>query len=369
MSSYYGKEIHISIFGQSHAECVGVTIDGLPAGEAIDEAALRTFMQRRAPGRSAETTARKESDEVQIICGLYNGVTCGAPLTAIIKNGDMRSKDYDNLRDLPRPGHADLTAQIKYGGYQDVRGGGHFSGRLTAPLCIAGGICAQILSRRGIEIGAHILSIAGIDDANFNAMGETKETLEQVKTAPFPTLDATAGKKMRDAILAAKSDGDSVGGVVECIIVGLPAGLGSPMFGGLESKISAAAFAIPAVKGVEFGSGFNAAAMRGSEHNDEIIIDDGKITTRTNNAGGILGGISNGMPVIFRVAFKPTASILKKQNTVSLSAMRQETLQITGRHDPCVVTRAVPVVEAAAAVAILDALFERGAERILIEQY
>lgn len=364
MSSHYGKEIHISIFGQSHAECVGVTIDGLPAGERIDEEALRSFMLRRAPGRMAETTARKESDEVKILCGLYNGVTCGAPLTAIIQNSDTRSKDYDNLRDLPRPGHADLTAQIKYGGYQDVRGGGHFSGRLTAPLCIAGGICAQILSRRGIEIGAHILSVAGICDSSFNSMGETHETLNRVKTAPFPVLDAAAGERMREAILAAKNDGDSVGGVVECIAVGLPAGIGSPIFDGLESKIAAAVFAIPAVKGLEFGSGFGAAAMRGSEHNDEIVISDGKITTRTNNAGGILGGISNGMPIIFRVAFKPTASILKKQNTVSLSKMQPETLRITGRHDPCVVVRAVPVVEAAAAVAVLDALLERGAEKI-----
>ena len=364
MGSYFGKEIHISIFGQSHAECIGVTIDGLPAGEAVDEEALRAFMLRRAPGRSAESTARREADEPHIICGLHNGRTCGAPLTAIIKNGDTRSKDYDKLRDLPRPGHADLTAEIKYRGFQDGRGGGHFSGRLTAPLCIAGGICAQLLARRGIEIGAHILSIAGINDRRFNALGETKETLGRVKSAPFPVLDDAAGERMREAILAAKAEGDSVGGVVECIVTGLPAGAGSPMFGGLESRFSAALFAIPAVKGVEFGSGFGAALLRGSEHNDEITLDGGEIATRTNNAGGILGGISDGMPVIFRAAFKPTPSILKPQCTVSLSAMKEEALQITGRHDPCVVQRAVPVVEAAAAMVALDALLERNTDKI-----
>lgn len=364
MSSYFGKELHVSIFGQSHAEYIGVTIDGLPAGELVDEEALHAFMQRRAPGRNAESTARKEADAPHIICGLYKGRTCGAPLTAVIKNGDMRSKDYDKLRDLPRPGHADITAEIKYRGFQDGRGGGHFSGRLTAPLCIAGGICLQILSRRGIEIGAHILSIAGINDRPFDMLGETKETLERVKSAQFPVLDETAGEKMREAILAAKAEGDSVGGVVECIVTGMPAGAGSPMFGGIESRYSAALFAIPAVKGVEFGSGFGAALMRGSEHNDEIALRDGEITTRTNNAGGILGGISDGMPVIFRAAFKPTPSILKPQRTVSLSAMKEENLQITGRHDPCVVPRAVPVVEAAAAVVTLDLLLERNADKI-----
>lgn len=364
MGSYFGKNIHISIFGQSHAEYIGVTVDGLPAGEAVDEEALRAFMLRRAPGRAAESTARRETDETHIICGIYKGFTCGAPLTAVIKNGDTRSKDYDRLRDLPRPGHADLTAEIKYRGFQDGRGGGHFSGRLTAPLCVAGGICAQILARRGIEIGAHILSIAGINDSPFNALGETKENLDRVKAAPFPVLDAAAGEKMREAILAAKAEGDSIGGVVECIVTGMPAGVGSPVFGGLESMLSAALFAIPAVKGVEFGSGFGAALMRGSEHNDEIALNGGKIVTRTNNAGGILGGISDGMPVIFRAAFKPTPSILKPQRTVSLSAMKEEELQITGRHDPCVAPRAVPVVEAAAALVILDALLERGADTI-----
>lgn len=229
---------------------------------------------------------------------------------------------------------------------------------------MAGGICAQILARRGIEIGAHILSIAGINDSPFNALGETKENLDRVKAAPFPVLDAAAGEKMREAILAAKAEGDSIGGVVECIVTGMPAGVGSPVFGGLESMLSAALFAIPAVKGVEFGSGFGAALMRGSEHNDEIALNGGKIVTRTNNAGGILGGISDGMPVIFRAAFKPTPSILKPQRTVSLSAMKEEELQITGRHDPCVAPRAVPVVEAAAALVILDALLERGADTI-----
>ena len=352
MGSYFGKEIHISIFGQSHAECIGVTIDGLPAGEAVDEEALRAFMLRRAPGRSAESTARREADEPHIICGLHNGRTCGAPLTAIIKNEDMRSKDYDKLRDLPRPGHADLTAEIKYRGFQDGRGGGHFSGRLTAPLCIAGGICAQLLARRGLETGAHILSIAGINDRRFNALGETKETLDRVKSAPFPVLDDTAGERMRGAILAAKAEGDSVGGVVECIVTGLPAGVGSPMFGGLESMLSAAIFAIPAVKGVEFGSGFAAARMRGSEHNDPIIDAEGH--TSTNHAGGIVGGITNGNAIVVRAAVKPTASISREQMSFNCASGQVDSLVIKGRHDVCITLRAAVVVESAVAIALAD---------------
>ena len=354
MGSYFGKEIHISIFGQSHAECIGVTIDGLPAGEAVDEEALRSFMLRRAPGRSAESTARREADEPHIICGLHNGRTCGAPLTAIIKNGDTRSKDYDKLRDLPRPGHADLTAEIKYRGFQDGRGGGHFSGRLTAPLCIAGGICAQLLARRGIEIGAHILSIAGINDRRFNALGETKETLDRVKSAPFPVLDEAAGERMRGAILAAKAEGDSVGGVVECIVTGVPAGAGSPVFGGLESRLSAAIFAIPAVKGVEFGDGFGLSSSFGSLANDPYELREGKILTKTNHNGGILGGITTGMPLIVRAAFKPTPSIALSQDSVDLLSMKEEKLTVKGRHDPCIVPRAVPCVEAAVAIALCD---------------
>ena len=364
MASYFGKHIHSTIFGQSHAQAIGVTMDGLPAGEPIDAEALQRFLQRRAPGRDATSTPRKEEDVPKFLCGLVDGVTCGAPLTAVIENTNTRSKDYEELRDKPRPAHADFTAQVKYRGFQDVRGGGHFSGRLTAPLCVAGGICLQILERRGIHIGAHIRSIAQVEDRPFQPLGEPLEVLTQVKQAPFPVLEGQAGEHMRAAILRAREAGDSVGGVVECIVQGLPAGVGSPMFQGLESQLAAALFAIPAVKGVEFGAGFEAAHLLGSQNNDPFIAESGAIRTQTNRAGGILGGISNGMPILFRLAFKPTPSIAQKQHTVRLSTGREEELQITGRHDPCIVPRAVPVVEAVTALVLLDALLDRNTDQL-----
>lgn len=364
MASYLGKHIHVSIFGQSHSPAIGVTVDGLPAGEQVDLEQLQTFLNRRAPGRSLLSTSRKEDDRPEILSGLVDGVTCGAPLAALIRNTNTRSGDYDNLRDHPRPAHADYTAHVKYGGHQDVAGGGHFSGRLTAPLCVAGGICGQILERRGITIAAHIAAIGGVEDRPFNPMGESPAVLEGVKAAPFPVLEEQAGEKMRAAILAAKEAGDSVGGVVECMISGLPAGVGSPMAQGLESQLAAALFAIPAVKGVEFGEGFQAARMLGSEHNDPFRMENGRVVTESNHAGGILGGISNGMPILFRVAFKPTPSIAKVQQSVSLSRQQEEPLQIVGRHDPCIVPRAVPVVEAAAALVALDALLDRNTDSL-----
>ena len=364
MASYWGKHIHISVFGQSHAPAIGVTVDGLPAGEAVDLDKLQTFLRRRAPGRDSTSTPRKEGDVPEILCGLAEGRTCGAPLAAVIRNTNTRSKDYSELRDKPRPAHADYTAQVKYRGFQDVAGGGHFSGRLTAPLCVAGGVCLQILERRGIQIAAHIRSIAQVEDRPFDSLGELPGTLEAVRTAPFPVLDQQAGEAMRAAIHRAREAGDSVGGVVECIAQGVPVGLGNPMFQGLESQLSAALFAIPAVKGVEFGSGFGAARMRGSEHNDPFVAEDGAIRTQTNHAGGILGGISSGMPILFRAAFKPTPSIAQTQRTVRLSMGTEEELQITGRHDPCIVPRAVPVVEAVAALVLLDALLDRNADQI-----
>ena len=287
-----------------------------------------------------------------------DGVTCGAPLAAVIENTNTRSRDYDRLKDVPRPGHADYTAQVRYGGFQDVRGGGHFSGRLTAPLCVAGGIALQILARRGIQVAAHILSVAEIADRPFDPMGEQGELLDRVRRAPFPVLEEKAGERMCKAILEAREQRDSVGGVVECIAAGLPAGLGDPMFGGMESRLAAALFGIPAVKGVEFGAGFGAARMRGSEHNDPYQLWDGRITTLTNHAGGILGGITNGMPLVFRCAFKPTPSIAREQDSVSLSRLEPEKLSVEGRHDPCIVPRAVPVVEAAAALVLLDVLLD-----------
>lgn len=364
MASYMGNRIHLSIFGQSHSEAIGVTVDGLPAGEAVDLNELAQFLKRRAPGRDNTATPRKETDTPHILCGLVDGVTCGAPLAAVIENTNTRSQDYAQLRDNPRPGHADWTAQVKYGGFQDVAGGGHFSGRLTAPLCIAGGICLQILARRGIRIGAHIRSIAQVEDTPFSPMGESWARLKQVQDSPFPVLDQESGERMRETILSARKDGDSVGGVVECMVTGLPAGVGEPMFQGLESQLASALFAIPAVKGVEFGSGFEAAQLRGSQNNDPFVMENGTVSTASNHAGGILGGISNGMPLVFRAAFKPTPSIAQTQQTVSLSAGEAAPLQITGRHDPCIVPRAVPVVEAAAAVVLLDALLQRNMDQL-----
>lgn len=358
MSSYLGKNLHVSIFGQSHAQAIGVTVDGLPAGEQIDMAQLQAFLDRRAPGRDATATPRKESDAPKFLCGLVDDVTCGAPLCAVIENTNTRSKDYDRLKDVPRPGHADYTAQIRYGGFQDVRGGGHFSGRLTAPLCIAGGIAIQILKRRGVEIAAHIRSIAGAEDRPFDAMMESEKTLQGLKNKKFPVLEDDAEGKMREVIMQARAEGDSVGGVVECMVTGLPVGVGDPMFGGVEGRLAAALFGIPAVKGVEFGAGFEVARMRGSENNDPFVVENGKIMTTTNHAGGILGGITTGMPVVFRLAFKPTPSISREQDSISLSRGMGEKLVVEGRHDPCIVPRAVPVVEATAALVLLDMLLD-----------
>ena len=354
MSSVYTGNLTVAIFGQSHAPAIGVTIDGLPAGLPVDPNALQQFLRRRAPGQNAWSTPRKEADAPEILCGLSNGRTCGAPLTAIIRNTNTRSGDYDNLRDTPRPGHADYTAQMKFSGAQDVAGGGHFSGRLTAPLCIAGGICLQLLKTQGVTVRARIVSVGAVtDDSPF---------LSPVGEKAFPAVSDAAAAAMQAEIAAARADGDSVGGVIECVVEGLPAGVGDPMFGGLENLISRAIFAIPAVKGIEFGAGFAAARMRGSENNDPFRVENGTVVTETNHCGGILGGISDGMPIVFRAAFKPTPSIARQQRSVSLGQRANKTLVIQGRHDPCIVPRAVPCVEAAAAIAVLDAVMARRKE-------
>jgi len=355
MSSQYGKKIKISIFGQSHSPAIGVSVDGLPAGIKIDTDELRAFLKRRAPGQSDISTARAEDDAPEILSGLAGGVTCGAPLAIIIRNEDARSADYRELRDIPRPSHADYAAHIKYGGYQDVAGGGHFSGRLTAPLCAAGGICLQILRGLGIHVGAHILRIGGAEDDQFDPVGISAGDFDAIRQNPLPVLRREAGESMRKQILQAREKGDSVGGVVECAAVGLPAGLGDPMFDGIENRIAGIVFGIPGAKGIEFGSGFAGALRKGSENNDSFYMDGKNVKTRTNNSGGILGGITNGMPVLFRVAFKPTPSIGLEQNSVSLSRKENAVLQVKGRHDPCIVPRAVPCVEAAAAIALYDA--------------
>lgn len=351
MSSTYGENLKLSIFGQSHGAAIGMTLDGIPAGLPVDPEELQRFLNRRAPGQNDYSTPRKEEDRPEFLAGITDGYTCGAPIAAVIHNKNTRSGDYSNLKDCPRPGHADFSAQIKYGGYQDVAGGGHFSGRLTAPLCIAGGLCKQWLAREGIRIGAHLAAVAGISDISFDPMAPQLDCVDST----FPTLSEDAGEKMRAAIAAAKADGDSVGGVIECAVTGLPAGLGDPMFDGMENRLAAILFGIPAVKGVEFGAGFDAADMRGSENNDDYCICGNTVRTQTNNAGGILGGITTGMPLIFRAAIKPTPSISRQQQSVSLSRLEDTPLIVKGRHDPCIAPRAVPVIEAAAAIAIYDA--------------
>ena len=350
MSSTYGEHLKLSIFGQSHGAAIGMTMDGIPAGLPVDEDVLQAFLNRRAPGQNDWSTPRKEEDRPELLSGVLNGFTCGAPIAAMIRNKNTRSGDYANLMDCPRPGHADYTAQIKYGGYQDVSGGGHFSGRLTAPLCIAGGLCKQWLEEYGIRVGAHIAAIAGVQDAAFDPM---HPQLDAVGT-DFPVLNAEAGAKMREAVSAARMDLDSVGGVIECAVTGLPAGLGEPMFGGVESRIAQIVYGVPAVKSVEFGIGAEAANLRGSQCNDAFTVANGNISTLTNNAGGILGGITNGMPIVFRAAIKPTPSISRPQQSVSLSGGKEQELVVKGRHDPCIVPRAVPVIEAAAAIALFD---------------
>ena len=358
MSSTYGEKIKLSIFGQSHGPAIGMTLDAVPAGLKVDMDKLQTFLSRRAPGQAAYATARKEADKPEFLSGLVDCYTCGAPITAVIYNTNTRSKDYSNLQNCPRPGHADYTAQMKYAGYGDVTGGGHFSGRLTAPLCIAGGMCKQWLEDMGIQIGAHIVSIGTVQDspAFFNWVTPQLQDVQK----DFPVLSKDAGLSMQEAITAAKADGDSLGGIIECAVTGLPVGLGEGMFGGMESRIAQIVYGIPAVKGVDFGAGFAGAYMKGSEHNDPFAIADGKVVTLTNNAGGILGGITNGMPLIFQAAIKPTPSIAKPQKTVKLADMTETEIIISGRHDPCIVPRAVPVVEAAAAIAIFDAILQKG---------
>lgn len=350
MSSTYGENLKLSIFGQSHGPAVGMTLDGIPAGLPVDPDKLQQFLNRRAPGQNDWSTPRKEEDRPEFLGGILDGYTCGAPIAAVIYNKNTRSSDYEDLKYRPRPGHADYTAQIKYGGFQDAAGGGHFSGRLTAPLCIAGGLCKQWLEEKGIRIGAHIQWIGGIDDNHFDPLSPQLDLIRE----DFPVLDPVCGRQMQEAIASASAKGDSVGGIVECAITGLPAGIGEPMFGGVESRIAQIVYGIPAVKGVEFGIGFAAAWRTGSQCNDAFTNDNGRIATLTNHSGGILGGITNGMPVIFSVAFKPTPSIAMQQQTVDLQSVEVVPLEIRGRHDPCIVPRAVPVVEAAAAIAIFD---------------
>jgi len=357
MSSTYGENLKLSIFGQSHGPAIGMTLDGIPAGLPVDLEKLQQFLSRRAPGQNDWSTPRKEEDRPEFLGGLLDGFTCGAPIAAVIYNKNTRSGDYDNLKNCPRPGHADYTAQVKYGGFQDAAGGGHFSGRLTAPLCIAGGLCKQWLEEMGIRIGAHILHLSAGHIATADAI-DTRFDMECPELdsvhSDFPVINSKVAELMKADIAAVWQMGDSAGGTIECAITGLSAGIGEPMFGGVESRIAQIIYGIPAVKGLRFGNDAASVDMLGSNNNDEFSIDNGKIITLTNNAGGILGGITNGMPVLFQVDVKPTPSIAKPQQTVDLKTGENTTLQVKGRHDPCIVPRAVPVVEAAAAIAVYD---------------
>ena len=354
MSSTYGEMLKLSIFGQSHGAAIGMTLDGIPAGLPVDFDKLQEFLNRRAPGQNDWSTPRKEEDRPEFLAGIVDGYTCGAPIAAIIKNTNTRSGDYSNLKDCPRPGHADYTAQVKYGGYQDASGGGHFSGRLTAPLCIAGGLCRLWLEAEGIRIGAHIEWLHGLNDTFFNRLDPQ---IDEIRS-DFPVISEYKAQRMKEIISKARAQGDSIGGMIECAVTGLPVGLGEPMFGGMESRIAQIVYGIPAVKAVQFGTGPSVANIPGSECNDEFYIQDGVVRTKTNNCGGILGGITNGMPLIFSAAINPTPSIAKPQQTVNLKTGENTISEIRGRHDPCIVPRAVPVGEAAAAIAIYDAYLE-----------
>ena len=345
------------IFGESHGPAIGVTLTGVPAGIELDLEEISFEMARRAPGESPLSTARKEADIPEILSGLFEGKTTGTPLCAIIRNTDQHSKDYSQLRTHPRPGHGDYPGFLRYDGCNDYRGGGHFSGRLTAPLVFAGAVAKQILAREGIIVGAHIASIAGIKDPTFQEAGMQPGMMRALAAKEFPTIDDARGQAMQQAILQAKGERDSVGGTIECAVLGLPAGMGAPDFGeNVEGIFAQHMFAVPAVKGISFGAGFEMAEMRGSQCNDPIRIHNGEIYLTRNVNGGVNGGITNGMPVVFTVAIRPTPSISREQDTIDLETMTNDKLVIEGRHDPCVVHRAVPVIEAAAALAACELL-------------
>ena len=357
MSSEIGNRVKLSVFGESHGDMIGCTLHNLPAGEPIDMEAVAAQMARRAPGNDPTATPRKESDTPRVVSGLFGGVTTGTPLTAVIVNENTRSADYAAQRAVPRPGHADYTGAVRYGGANDIRGGGHFSGRLTAPIVLAGAVCRQILARRGITVGAHIYSIGDVKDTPFDAVNVNAALLEKLSASSFSLVDPEREVLMRAAVEKARVKADSIGGVVELAVTGLPVGIGSPMFGGVENRLSAMLFGIPAVKGVEFGDGFALGGMLGSQANDSYHYDEnGNLTLLSNHNGGILGGITDGAPLIVRVAIKPTPSIGQVQSSIDVQNRANTTTVVRGRHDPCIVPRAVPVVEAAAAVALLDLL-------------
>ena len=358
MSSVIGKNIRLSVFGESHGEAIGCVIDGLPCGIKLDTDKIYKDMARRAPGKDKTATPRLEKDIPHILSGVLDGVTTGAPLAMIIENKNTKSGDYADIMKVPRPSHSDYPAYVKFGGNNDVRGGGHFSARLTAPIVFAGAVAKQILAERGITVGAHIKRIGEVFDTPFDMNGVDKDTLETLSDKTFSVIDDGAEQKMREEIEKYRLDLNSVGGEVECAAVGLPAGLGGNMFDTVEGRLSQVLFGIPAVKGVQFGLGFGFAGANAKEVNDCYEIKNGAVSLKSNNNGGVLGGMTSSAPIVLSVALKPTPSIASPQDSVNLETMENTTLEIKGRHDPCVVPRAVPVVEAAVALGILDILMD-----------
>ncbi len=356
MANIFGNILKLSLFGESHSDAIGIMIDGLPAGLPLDFTEIQAEMERRAPGRNSFSTPRKEGDIPRIVSGFFEGKTTGTPLCALIENTNTRSKDY--TPELLRPSHADYTALCRYHGFSDYRGGGHFSGRLTAPLVFAGAILKPYLKTQGIEIFAHIKSLESLEDAAFDTVNPDLTAYRKLKRETLPVLNPNIAASFANIIEDARTNLDSVGGVIETMAVGLPAGLGSPFFESVESRLASLLFSIPAIKGVSFGSGFNITTLRGSQANDSFCLRNGRVETRTNHNGGINGGITNGMPLLFSTAIKPTPSIARPQETVNVKTKTEETLSIHGRHDPCILPRAVCVLEAAATIVIADLLLE-----------
>ena len=360
MSSFFGQHLKISLFGQSHGEAIGVTVDCFPAGMTIDTQRLQAEMARRAPGQNAMTTSRKEADAPEFLSGVREGRPTGQPICAILRKTNTRSGDYGDGVDLVRPGHADYTGHVRYYGFEDWRGGGHFSGRLTAPIVLAGALCSQWLEGQGVRIACHVQQLGQVKDASFLQANPAAD-YTYMKSMALPVLNAGIDIAMQEAVMAARAQGDSIGGVLECMITGLPAGLGAPFFDSMESVLAHLMFSIPAVKGVEFGEGFGFAQMLGSQANDPFRMEGDRVVTDSNHSGGVNGGITNGMPLIFRCAVRATPSIAQEQQTVSLKKHENATLAIRGRHDPCILPRAVPVVEAMAAIAVMEMWKERAA--------
>ena len=358
MSATFGRNLRMTIFGESHGKGIGLVLDGLPPGTPIEEEFIKEEMARRAPGKNQMSTQRQEKDAFIIESGVFEGKATGTPLCVLIPNSDQHSKDYSLLKDVMRPGHADYAGKVRYNGFNDYRGGGHFSGRLTAPLVFTGAVAKTVLAQKGIVVGAHVARIGKITDDLFNPLGEMTERLMALRKFTLPVLDDGKASLMEAEIMAAREQMDSVGGIVEVMAVGMPPGVGDPFFDSLESRLSHALFSVPAVKGIEFGAGFALAVRKGSEANDPMTFDKGNVRTTRNNNGGITGGITNGMPVLFRVAIKPTPSIGQPQQTVNVTEGKDTILEVKGRHDPCIVPRAVPVIEAVTAWVLLDMLLD-----------